>query len=258
MRFSKNLCVTPIHNYRVTDSRSCQGVREDRNTTNQARVRIAFQNVRFLEIIMDSSRFGSRDTEIIIAFDMERQLAAYLPPQELRELAWRKARAGAPMDEEDKAAFAKRGFQAKPGMKIYDTSRTVSNALHFGLGLSLADFQLPSQELLPLPADWVRYWHPERAQWMRCSAAPRDPSPEIPELPADMLNLLRQANLGTLKFLGTTLDQAGWGWSAMHFLAAPSPGGMGLNIDMREDSARLSYKVLCLREMRSTCNEDNE
>lgn len=174
---------------------------------------------------MDSSRFGSKEVELFIAHDMQTGVAAYLPPLVLRELCWRKELAGAPTSNEDRATFARSGLKNVSGMRIYDTVRNIEHVLHHGLGLSLADFQLPSQELRPLQHGWLRVWSAQRRMWVRISVRQEDRGQECSELPLSIHRLLREHNLVRLKFLCLTLDQVGYGWSAAHNLLAAAPGG---------------------------------
>ena len=64
----------------------------------QAEVRWVFANAQWLELIFDGSRFGGLEMEIAVFFHMRENVAAFLPPQKMRELAWRKEGAGSFMD----------------------------------------------------------------------------------------------------------------------------------------------------------------
>ena len=93
-------------------------------------------NAEALDIILDSSRFGVHDTELAVAFpaagvNTGEGLAGYLPPARKRELQWRAAEAGAPLNEEDKAMLAKNGFNPAPGMKSYDYARVISHFMRW-------------------------------------------------------------------------------------------------------------------------------
>ena len=39
--------------------------------------------------VFDASRFGGIDTEVVVAYSVDLDIAAYLPPVRLRETAWR-------------------------------------------------------------------------------------------------------------------------------------------------------------------------
>jgi hypothetical protein len=100
-------------------------------------VRQSLQRAITLEVMMDGSRFRTRDTEIIQVYTCDGSLpeeaiirptsptghggalqtkgfAANMPPLTHRELRW-DAPAGSKPSAEDQKQFQERGFQAKPG-----------------------------------------------------------------------------------------------------------------------------------------------
>jgi hypothetical protein len=207
--------------------------------TAKARTKQAFAGVCVLELIMDASRFGSVDTEIFIAYDAKRQIAAFLPPQELRELSWRQTAAGSAITAEDRKRYEEKGLTTTRGMKVLDTIRTLNHVLNHGFeDLSLATFRLPFHLLQLLPTGFVRIWDSATSCWVRVSSRPESSSgSQVAELPASILKSLIANRLGEIKTLLLTMDQAGWGWSAGHWLL----GGFGIHGDFREDSFHRSW-----------------
>jgi hypothetical protein len=195
--------------------------------TAKARTKQAFAGVCVLELIMDASRFGSVDTEIFIAYDAKHQIAAFLPPQELRELSWRQTAAGSAITAEDRKRYEEKGLTTTRGMKVLDTIRTLNHVLNHGFeDLSLATFRLPIHLLQLLPTGFVRIWDSATSCWVRVSSRPESSSgSQVAELPASILKSLIANRLGEIKTLLLTMDQAGWGWSAGHWLL----GGFGIH-----------------------------
>lgn len=73
---------------------------------HHAQVQKTYENVRFIEIVFDGSRFGGLETEIAVAYDMDADMAAFLPPQKMRELAWRVEPAGSHLEPAASDLFA--------------------------------------------------------------------------------------------------------------------------------------------------------
>ena len=66
---------------------------------------------RTVELVLDSTRFATRDTQVTIAYMPEAALAAYLPPMVCRQLRWREAAAGDYITDKDWNQFVKTGFR---------------------------------------------------------------------------------------------------------------------------------------------------
>lgn len=211
------------------------------SSDRQAIVGETFQQSPTVEIILDSSRFGSVDTEIIIAYSPCMNQAAYLAPQVIRDLCWRKESAGEQVSAEDRSRFKTHGFKTRPGMKTYDFIRLVNHiSLNF-LGRSLQDFQLPSAELQPLQPNWVRVWSTSESKWFRIPTDPEARDLPLPELPSHILQLYKVNELSKLSALPITSDQVSYQMSGLHFLLSAAPQGMGLFTDMREDPYHRSW-----------------
>jgi hypothetical protein len=63
-----------------------------------------------VELVFDASRFGGRDIEVFIIYAALSDVAALLPPQDLRELGWRQVAAGSTMSDADLDQFGNTGF----------------------------------------------------------------------------------------------------------------------------------------------------
>ncbi len=132
-------------------------------------------SVNTLELCLDASRFGGRNIEVCVVYSPDctaktgHGLAAYLPPQQVRELLWRTRPAGTDLTEEDKLAFDATGFRTKPHTRTYDFLRLLNHCLSI-LGRDLGFFQAASMpELTPGAA---RKRCPASGRWLRiCEGA---------------------------------------------------------------------------------------
>jgi hypothetical protein len=124
-------------------------------------------------------------------------------------------------------------------MKIYDAIRLVNHILGCTPGQSLINYQLG-----PWPAmepGSVRFWRDDTQRWRRTSPTmmalvnPPPPGDKM-DTPQDTEELEdKYTEFASLPLLMLSLDQASSGWAAAHFLAAPQPGGMGLNVTFTAD-----------------------
>lgn len=123
-------------------------------------VQSSLKDCHCYELCLDSARFGSTDTEIIIAQSPDNKKVGFMTPIEQRDLLWRTDQPGAVVAAEDRVAFQKTGFKTKPGMRTYDMIATLNHALAKDFEKSLAVFMLP--DMPRLPAGWLRVWNGHR------------------------------------------------------------------------------------------------
>ena len=215
----------------------------DVNATLEKVCRHHYQMVRrimspqtVVELCLDASRFATRDTEVVVCYCSEAAqhtsrfrghpsaptavgLAAFLPPLSLPELSWRVGIAGSKISAEEKQYFEERGFQQKAGMPTRAYLQLINQSLGH-IGKSLVMFQAPA--LHQMPTGGVRYWSAREHRWMHAPpAGPGGNTPDVPELPDNMLDMAKWA---AIPLLHLTVDQAPTGWSACHFLSWPGMG----------------------------------
>ena len=65
---------------------------------------------RLVELVCDAGRFGGRDTDVCMIHAVFANVAAYLPPEVLREFGWRRGAAGSTMSDADLDQFGNTGF----------------------------------------------------------------------------------------------------------------------------------------------------
>jgi hypothetical protein len=209
-----------------------------------------------VELVFDASRFGGRDTEVFIIYAPMSDVAAYLPPQVLRELGWRQGAAGSTMSDADIDQFGKTGFKNRPRMKTVDMLRTLNHILSVGLKRDLEAFRPPC-EISLMQAGTIRYWNRSQGRWYRANeheiraAASRSNDAEavgVPELADNYLQIasaigheeLRIAfEMAAIKVLLLDVDQAQTQWSACHFLADKE--GLGIFVMFRGDLFHRSW-----------------
>ena len=174
----------------------------------------------------------------------------------LRELSWRMGKAGAKLTAAEIQVFGKTGLRPFQGMKTYDTIRMIQHILH-NIGHSLIQYQLGPWTVMR-PGS-VRYWCSINQRWFRTTPTPTSdrrvgtshttaPTHEVSsELhqateQEDSMELEDKfTDLVSLPLLLLVLDQASTGWAAAHFLASPTPGGMGLHVHFAADPFHRSW-----------------
>lgn len=211
-------------------------------------IRHEFKPCKVIELVLDSTRFATRDTQVCIAFAPEVGLAAYLPPIVNRQLKWREGQAGSAVTDAEWKQFCKMGFKAKHRMEVLDSIRGICHSLSTGVGKCLTSFRLPPGDLCPLTEGSARYWHPHQARWMRANRADLQlmvasasgylGKPECPDAARDPPMLL------------LTVDQKQSQWTAAHFMV--DPNGMGLMMMFRGDKFHRSWRDFVLAMKHST------
>ena len=212
------------------------------------RIHQVFASSQVIELVLDSTRFATRDTQVCIAFASELGMAAYLPPIVNRQVKWRDCPAGSEITDADWTQFCKSGFRSKHRMEVYDTIRGIAHSLSTGMGKSLLDFSL-SSELHPLSGGSARYWHPRESRWMR--ATKEDVKIMMSDASASGSDFKGQLELPdpakNPPMLLLTVDQKQSQWTAAHFLA--DPDGLGLMVMFRGDKYRCSWRDFVLAMM---------
>ena len=190
----------------------------------------------------------------------------HLMSEALRELGWRKGRAGSKLTDAEIQVFGKTGLRPQQGMKTYDNIRMIQHILN-NIGHSLIEYQLGPWAVMQ-PGS-VRYWCSSNQRWMRTSPTPTlaesgagtSRTTALPLVATSERDQTEQhedsveledtfTDLASLPLLLLVLDQASSGWSAAHFLASPRPGGMGLHVHFMGDPFHRSwndFKWACSR-----------
>ena len=161
--------------------------------------RTVFAGESVLEIILDSSMFGTQDYQVHVMFAPRKNMAAYLPPTIMRHLRWRKEDAGLPISGEERSKFEATGFQPHRGQSIEDHIRCLHHVLKIGANEDegLLKFKCPV-EFKPLESGEARIWSEEKQCWLRQRGTPtsgvmKDSSfheeDGCPELPEEMRNV---------------------------------------------------------------------
>ncbi len=173
-----------------------------------------------LEIVFDSSMFGTNDYQVHIAYAPRRQLAAYLPPTIVRHIRWRSADAGLQTTVAEQQTFEKTGFKAKKGQSIEDSIRLLHHVLKIACtdGEGLLKFKSPVefQPVVPVPqGKQARVWSEEEERWLRLKGTPAPGALEdwCPELPDVMLEMEK---IGVLL---ATNDQKQSQWTMGQYLS---------------------------------------
>ena len=104
-----------------------------------------FGSCRVIELVLDSTRFATRDTQVCVAFASQLGMVAYLPPIVNRQIKRRDGPAGSGIADTDWIQFSKSGFRSKHRMEVCDTIRGIGHSLSTGMGKSLLDFSLSSE-----------------------------------------------------------------------------------------------------------------
>jgi hypothetical protein len=65
---------------------------------------LRFYGARAFELVMDSGRFGSVDTNITVIYSADKNLAAFAIPTVCRDLHWRNESAGETLTEKNREA----------------------------------------------------------------------------------------------------------------------------------------------------------
>ncbi len=182
---------------------------------------------------MDGTRIGGKEWDVVIAFSSDRvsSVAGFLPPQLRRELGWREALAGAPVNgEQVLQAREVGGMRTQKNMKVLDVMKRINNALWHGMSKTLADFQCPCP-LPDLEVEAVRVQHATEGApkaWWRVTPDPMQDGGhrcEL-ELPAALIEAVRGHSLSILT---VTSDQEQVQFSAMQHLATSlEQSGQGL------------------------------
>ena len=119
-------------------------------------------NEHMLEILMDSSMFGTKDYQVHLAHACRLKLAGYLPPLIVRHIRWRKQLAGAEVSEQDARQFEQTGFQTKSKQSMEDSIRDLHHVLKVACthGEGIMKFKT-HLELHPVPVGGKRIWSEE-------------------------------------------------------------------------------------------------
>ena len=197
-------------------------------------VKTIFSMETLVELIFDSSMFGTHDYEVHIVFAPRRNLAAYLPPTIVRHIRWRSEDAGLPITEANQKTFEATGFQPKKGQSIEDSIRLWNHVLKIGCteDTGLQKFKCPVSFPV-LARGEARTWSETRQCWLRTKDTPTSGAEDesCAELPEVMLNLEH------ICVLLATLDQKQCQWSAGQYLASE-----GYLIWLREDCFHRSWR----------------
>ena len=197
-------------------------------------VKAIFSQETVLEIIFDSSMFGTHDYEVHIVFAPRRNLAAYLPPTIVRHIRWRSEDAGLPISEADQKTFEATGFKAKKGQSIEDSIRLWHHVTKIACtkDTGLQKFKCPVS-LPALARGEARTWSETSQCWLRAKDTPTAGAEDesCAELPQVMLNIEHVC------VLLATLDQKQCQWSAGQYLASE-----GYLIWLREDCFHRSWR----------------
>lgn len=183
-----------------------------------------------IELVMDSTMFAGRDTQISIAFACRRGVAAYLPPLIHRHLRWRQEDPGAVTKDEDFEHFDEHGLRPLRHLESQDCIRSINHVLRTGLGKDISTFK-PKEALRPMPTGGVRYWDPAQHRWVRAPAT--GSGPPTYELPDSMC--------AGIHVLLLTVDQKQSQWAAAQFMA-DSDFGLGLFTAPRPDPYHRSWR----------------
>ena len=206
------------------------------NLENNARSRYmqetrkTFMNVKIVELILDSTMFAGRDTQLSIAFACDSGVAAYLPPLTHRHLRWRQAAPGDIVNDEDFKRFEQKGWQTLKGLEGQDCIQSINHVLQVGLGKNFSTFK-PQETLKSMPRHGVRYWDPTHHRWMRAVAPGSGLA--VYELPDSMLD--------GISALLLTVDQKPSQWGAVQYMA-DSNIGLGLFTAPRADPYHRSWR----------------
>ena len=190
-----------------------------------------------LELVFDATRFASTDTDIYIVYAPGANIGAYLPPQALRELAWRTDAAVSAVSAADRRRFLQTGMRTRPKQKVVDCLRTLNHVISMGLDRSLATFAAPCRLALMQPAG-VRYWNAIEKRWYRMPGCLPSCS-SSPELPDQLLSAVSSLSAAKVQVLLLTVDQKQTQWSAVHYLA--DPAGLNLFVMFRGDPYHRSW-----------------
>ena len=199
-------------------------------------VKQSLQSAATLEVCMDGSRFRSRDTEVVQVYTYDgslpeearirptpptghggesRGFAANMPPLRHRELRWRDAAAGSMLSAEDRQQFEASGFKAKPGQATKDQAHMLNRILaHAGKTLAWAIAPALDRQT----ARGERMWCSVRLRWFRREHAVTERQEQcwVPEIPDEYF----MKDWAQIPLLLVTVDQAGPGWGACHFLCS--------------------------------------
>ena len=194
-----------------------------------------------MEIIGDSTCFGSGDFELFIAYSPDVGKACSLTPLKLRRLKWRQANPGDPLSAADKQTFLETGFATKTRMAAYDMLVALNQKLSREFptsSLNLGSFALP--EMSRIPPNFKKIWLGD--QWVRQPFGPAEVAGRShPQLPPEILDMFANGRLRFLKELGITWDSASWDISASNFMRSSPPNGLGLNGEDCEDVYHRSW-----------------
>ena len=197
-------------------------------------VKTLFAKESLLEVILDSSMFGTRDYQVHIVFAPRRNIAAHLPPTIVRHIRWRGEDAGLPISEAEQKTFEATGFRAKKGQSIEDSIRLLHHVLKIACteGEGLLKFKCPV-DFKPLASGEKRIWSDTKQCWLRRKGTPTSGAEEetCPELPESMLEV------ESISTLLATVDQKQCQWSAGQYL-----GHEGFMFWMREDCFHRSWR----------------
>ena len=200
-----------------------------------------------LELVFDATRFASTDTDIYIVYAPGVDIGAYLPPQALRELAWRTDAADSAVSEGDRRRFLLTGMRTRPKQKVVDCLRTLNHVISMGLDKSLATFAAPCRLALMQPAG-VRYWNAIEKRWYRMPGG-KDCASSSPELPDQLLLAVSSLSAARVQVLLLTVDQKQTQWSAAHYLADAE--GLNLFVMFRGDPFHRSWNDFKLAAKRA-------
>ena len=189
-----------------------------------------FAKETIIELVMDSTMFAGRDTQISIAVACHTGVAAYLPPITHRHLRWRQEDPGAVANDEDIERFETMGLRTLAHLDSQDLIRSVNHVLQAGLGKDISTFK-PKEALELMPKGGVRHWDPSQHRWIRAPASGSDPPAY--ELPDSML-----AGISALLL---TVDQKQSQWGAAQYMA-DSVVGLGLFTAPRVDPFHRSWR----------------
>lgn len=189
-----------------------------------------FAKEKIVEVVMDSTMFATRDTQLSLAFACRSGVAAYLPPITHRHLRWRQEDPGDMVKDEDLIRFEQKGMRTLAHLDSQDCIRSINHVLQVGLGKDLSTFK-PEEALASMPVGGVRFWDPTLHRWVRAPAA--GSGPPMYELPDSML-----AGINALLL---TVDQKQSQWAAVQYMADCNIG-LGLFTAPRPDPYHRSWR----------------